>query len=117
MPRRRAECIAPRGRRPTHGPFLFIAKSPNLRKNWISRLTTNIVGEMISDLIACISAFFSAFSRHRDLALENLALRQQLTIFKRLWVPKMPSESFGPEFHQIDEFNFDSAFVNSDNSG
>jgi hypothetical protein len=28
----------------------------------------------------------------------------------------MPSESFRPEFHQIDEFNFDSAFVNSDNS-
>jgi len=28
----------------------------------------------------------------------------------------MPSESFRPDFHQIDEFNFDSAFVNSDNS-
>jgi len=28
----------------------------------------------------------------------------------------MPSESFRPEFHQIDEFNFDPAFVNSDNS-
>jgi hypothetical protein len=25
----------------------------------------------------------------------------------------MPSESFMPEFHQINEFNFDSAFVNS----
>jgi len=37
----------------------------------------------MSDLIACISAFFSAFSRRRDLALENLALRQQLAIFKR----------------------------------
>jgi transposase InsO family protein len=37
----------------------------------------------MSGLIACISAFFSAFSRHRDLALENLALRQQLAIFKR----------------------------------
>src|SRR6185436_21012698 len=35
---------------------------------------------------------------------------------KALWVPKMPSESFRPEFHQIDEFNFDSAFVNTDNS-
>jgi hypothetical protein len=35
---------------------------------------------------------------------------------KTLWVPKMPFESFRPEFHQIDEFNFDSAFVNSDNS-
>jgi hypothetical protein len=46
---------------------------------------------MISGLIACISAFFSAFSRHRDLALENLALRQQLTIFKRLSVPKTSS--------------------------
>ena len=33
-----------------------------------------------------------------------------------LWVPKMPFESFRPVFHQIDEFNFDSAFVNSDNS-
>jgi hypothetical protein len=33
-----------------------------------------------------------------------------------LWVPKMPSESLRPEFHQTDEFNFDSAFVNSDNS-
>jgi len=28
----------------------------------------------------------------------------------------MPSESFRPEFHQIDEFNFDSAFFNSDNN-
>jgi len=37
----------------------------------------------MSGLIACISAFFSVFSRHRDLALENLALRQQLAIFKR----------------------------------
>jgi putative transposase len=37
----------------------------------------------MSGLIACISAFFSAFSRHRNLALENLALRQQLAIFKR----------------------------------
>ncbi len=33
--------------------------------------------------MAFISAFFSAFSRHRDLALENLALRQQLVVFKR----------------------------------
>jgi hypothetical protein len=32
-----------------------------------------------------------------------------------LWVPKLPSESFKPEFYQIDEFNIDSAFVNSDN--
>ena len=30
-----------------------------------------------------------------------------------MWVPKMPSERSRPEFHQIDEFNFDSAFVNS----
>ena len=28
----------------------------------------------------------------------------------------MPSESFWPEFHQIDEFNFNQGFVNSDNS-
>jgi len=28
----------------------------------------------------------------------------------------MPFVSFRPEFHQIDEFDFDSAFVNSDNS-
>src|SRR5262245_46043937 len=27
----------------------------------------------------------------------------------------MPSGSFRPEFHQVDEFNFDSSFVNSDN--
>jgi hypothetical protein len=26
----------------------------------------------------------------------------------------MPSESFRPEFHRIDEVNFDPAFVNSD---
>ena len=38
---------------------------------------------MISGLIAYISAFFYAFNRHRDLALENLGLRQQLAIFKR----------------------------------
>ena len=31
-------------------------------------------------------------------------------------VPKMPSEGFKLEFHQVDEFNFDSSFVNSDNS-
>ena len=53
------------------------------RKHWISRLAPNIVGEVMSGLIACISAFFSAISRHRDLALENFALRQQLAIFKR----------------------------------
>ena len=29
----------------------------------------------------------------------------------KVWIPKMPSESFRPEFHQIDEFNFDSAYV------
>jgi len=28
----------------------------------------------------------------------------------------MPSESFRPEFHQIDEFIIDSAFFNSDNN-
>jgi len=28
----------------------------------------------------------------------------------------MPSESFRPDFHRIDEFNFDTALVNSDNS-
>jgi hypothetical protein len=28
-----------------------------------------------------------------------------------LWVPKMPSKGFRPEFHKIDEFKFDSAFV------
>jgi len=32
-----------------------------------------------------------------------------------LSVPKMPSEIFKPEF-QVDEFNFDSSFGNSDNS-
>ena len=37
----------------------------------------------MSGLIACILAFFSVLSQHRDLALENLALRQQLAIFKR----------------------------------
>ena len=64
----------------------FACPSPKVRicrKHWISRLAPNIVGEVMSGLIACISAFFSAFSRHRDLALENLALRQQLAIFKR----------------------------------
>ena len=62
---------------------LSIAKSPNLQKTLDFPAGPNIVGEMISGLIACISAFFSAFSRHRDLALENLALRQQLAIFNR----------------------------------
>jgi hypothetical protein len=38
---------------------------------------------MISGFTACIWAFFSAFGRHRDLALENPALRQKLAIFKR----------------------------------
>src|SRR5215468_10424608 len=33
-----------------------------------------------------------------------------------LWVSKMSSESFMPEVRQIDEFNIDSAFVNSDNN-
>jgi hypothetical protein len=28
----------------------------------------------------------------------------------------MPSESFIREIHKVDEFNFDSSFVNSDNS-
>ena len=53
------------------------------RKHWSSRLAPNIVGKVMSGSISCISAFFSAFSRQRDLALENLALRQQLAIFKR----------------------------------
>src|SRR5262245_12890430 len=38
---------------------------------------------MLDGFMAFISAFFSVFSRHRDLALENLALRQQLAVFKR----------------------------------
>ena len=63
------------------------------RKHWISRLAPNIVGEMISGLIACISAFFFAFSRHRDLALKNLALRQQLAIFKRRACPSREPSS------------------------
>jgi hypothetical protein len=29
-------------------------------------------------------------------------------------VPEMASESFRPEFHQVDEFNLDSSFINSD---
>jgi hypothetical protein len=47
---------------------------------------------------------------------ERSLLAPSLDDFFGLWVSKMPSESFRPEFHQIDEFNFDSAFVNSDNS-
>ena len=52
------------------------------------------------------------------LTIVSLLQRKHTSIrrMKELWVPKMPSESFRPEFHQIDEFNFDSAFVNSDNS-
>ena len=38
---------------------------------------------MIRVSITFISAIISAFKRHRDLALENLALRQQLAVFKR----------------------------------
>src|SRR5262249_6303694 len=53
------------------------------RKHWISRLAPNIVGEMISGLIACIPASASSLSRHRDMTLEKLALRQQPAIYKR----------------------------------
>jgi putative transposase len=38
---------------------------------------------MISVLVAILSAIISAINRHRDLVLENLALRQQLAVFKR----------------------------------
>src|SRR5215813_14989899 len=38
------------------------------RKHWISRLAPNIVGEVMSGLISCISAFFSAFSWKRFVA-------------------------------------------------
>jgi hypothetical protein len=50
-----------------------------------------MVGERISGLIACISAFFSAFSWHRDLAPQKLAFRQQLSSFKFF---TMPTASF-----------------------
>jgi putative transposase len=76
----------PEKRRQSWQECLHGCPSPKVRicrKHWISRLAPNITGEMIRSLIACISAFFSAFSRHRNLVLENLALRQQLTIFKR----------------------------------
>ena len=45
----------------------------------------------------------------------NRAGEQIKSVSYSLSVPKMPSESFKPEFHQVDEFNFDSYFVNSDN--
>src|SRR5262245_29161201 len=48
--------------------------------------------------------------------LQDLRYGARMLLKQKVWVPKMPSESFSPEFHQIDEFNFDSAFVNSDNS-
>jgi putative transposase len=38
---------------------------------------------MIGVSITLISTLISVFNRHRDLALENLALRQQLVVFKR----------------------------------
>jgi hypothetical protein len=53
------------------------------------------------------SRLLSGFKRHA---------RHQTRRVLGVWIPKMPSKSFMPEFHQIDEFNLDSAFVNSDNS-
>jgi hypothetical protein len=53
------------------------------RKHRTSQLAINIVGKMISVLVAILSAIISAINRHRDLVLENLALRQQLAVFKR----------------------------------
>jgi len=38
---------------------------------------------MLTTLIAILRAVLSAFRSHRDLAIENLALRQQLAIYKR----------------------------------
>src|SRR5215510_13594132 len=53
------------------------------RKQWTSRLALHKVSDMINASIAFISTFITVFKRHHDLVLENLALRQQLAIFKR----------------------------------
>jgi len=54
--------------------------------------------------------------RSSDCQVAPLSLRFYAQMRPSLWVPKMPSESFRPEFHQVDEFNFDSSFVDMDSS-
>src|SRR5262249_45983126 len=57
-----------------------------------------------------------ADARPRSPALAGVRELDRLGRKRRLWVSKMSSESFMPEVRQIDEFNIDSAFVNSDNN-
>jgi len=59
------------------------AKIPIFSKYWTSPSAPAKVGTMIQALLAFISTIGSIFKLHPDLALENLALRQQLAVYQR----------------------------------
>src|SRR5215813_2786069 len=62
---------------------LSLAKTPIFSKHWTSLLTSDTVGLMFHSLLSFISILVSVFTLRRDLALENLALRQQLAVYQR----------------------------------
>jgi putative transposase len=62
---------------------LSFAKIPIFSKHWTSLFTPDTVGLMIHALLAFVSIFASAFRHRQVLALENLALRQQLAVYQR----------------------------------
>src|SRR5215510_5555307 len=62
---------------------LSFAKIPIFSKYWTSISAPATVGTMIQVLLAFIPTIGSVFKLHRDLALENLALRQQLAVYQR----------------------------------
>jgi hypothetical protein len=67
---------------------MSFAKIPIFSKHWTSFFTPDTVGLMIHALLAFVSILASAFRHRRGLALENLALRQQLAVYQRVVLQK-----------------------------
>src|SRR4029450_13781365 len=62
---------------------LSLAKIPIFCKRWTSLFAPATVGTMIHASLIFISSLVSIFKLRRNLALENLALRQQLAVYQR----------------------------------
>jgi hypothetical protein len=63
--------------------LLSLAKIPIFCKRWTSGFAPATVGSMIPASLIFISSFVSIFKLRRNLAQENLALRQQLAVYQR----------------------------------
>ena len=70
---------------------LFIAKTPSAAKWLICRSGSgHYLSSMITLLLHLLRLLPVLFGGHRQLALENLALRQQLAVYKRMMTrPKL----------------------------